>query len=1166
MITRILTYLFIFVQLTAHAKTQIVSSKKSYSPGEVITLTFEGARGSSKDWIAIFPKGQTPKAKVRIPWWVRTNGTQRKKSGILKGSVKCKKRLAKLGQYTAYLMTYEGTNSYKVLAADDFEIIAKTSTKKIYISTKKSYFTREPIKLDFKGAPGKPKDWIAIYARNKGPKANGKILWWVRTTGSKNKKSGIVSGYVKNKKGLDKAGQYTAYLFTTEGTNEYKVVAVQDFEIIKEKINLITGTTDWPTYMYDSKRSGGTSTQVNFPLNAGWCYTAANQPDPAWPAPAVKNVYAGRILKSRVVYDRAYHVVSIDKKVYFSSSADGSVTCLDLESGKMKWKFFSEGPVRLAPTCTGKQIIFGSVDGMIYSLNKDTGKLIWKTRPVKEETQVGGNGHLIRLFPNRSSILIAKETETNKHTGYFCAGLFPIQGVFHGKLDLESGQVENLQPLKRSAQGYLMEKEGRLFTPTGRVAKGEWLDALVRRGGVTTTIRTSINNNFPYSSINNREYSFRGGRNIVAAFSLKTAKKVWEAKVDGDAYSLAIVRGQLLVSTDKGKIYCFSSEKTPLKLTTVKRNKSKRISKSSTDKIQQLLNKHGSQKGYCLILGATRGLKFAKALASISQFTIIIREASQEIAHKAMQNVFNAGLEKRIKIQHGSSLKLPYSDYFFNIVVDLLKTPLTNDSEVRRVLRPEGGTYIKQNGTIYQRPALKGAGDWTHFYGDAGNSACSNDDMNGSKLAMQWFGKPGPRNMVDRHNRTCAPLYKQGRMFVTGNNWFCGVDAYNGTILWERDIPNSRRLSALKGSSNMAAFDDKLLVASGKNCLLLNGQTGKTEHTFKLPGQKGDWCYTAVHQGLLFGSETKAGANSWDYSKHSYSISWRPRQAFICSNNLFTYDLKTKKQAGVYKPGDGVIITPSIAITENLVFLVENRSSRVREIYENSQKEYGDAYDGRKNSQSKAWVIGGHVKLADMSGDKLYLVALNTKDLKVKWRVSLKHLNLQHTLYTIANNKQLLLYGSRTDGSHHYFDIEAYDIKTGKKLWTQSFKPQDQDKTGEHGEITLHGAVVEGYFYLAEKAYDIKTGTQKESWVWNRGGSKCGTISTSKNMMFWRGWYPRFAIIKDKFSGSDFTTSNRPSCWLNTIPAGGLVMMPEGSAGCSCNLEVQSSLVFRPVQ
>ncbi|MFT7515228.1 MAG: hypothetical protein ACI9QL_004457, partial [Candidatus Omnitrophota bacterium] len=44
------------------------------------------------------------------------------------------------------------------------------------------------------------------------------------------------------------------------------------------------------------------------------------------------------------------------------------------------------------------------------------------------------------------------------------------------------------------------------------------------------------------------------------------------------------------------------------------------------------------------------------------------------------------------------------------------------------------------------------------------------------------------------------------------------------------------------------------------------------------------------------------------------------------------------------------------------------------------------------------------------------------------------------------------------------------------------------------------------------------------------------------------------------------TKVSRPGCWINMIPAGGLLLIPESSAGCTCNFAIQTSMALIPVE
>ena len=110
-------------------------------------------------------------------------------------------------------------------------------------------------------------------------------------------------------------------------------------------------TGDWPTYQHDNSRSGSTTDSApRQPVHA-WSFRSATRPIAAWDEPALwdgwSKVYN---LKNRQVFDKTFHVAAVNNRVYFGSSVDDQVRCLDALTGEEVWSFFTEGPVRLAPT------------------------------------------------------------------------------------------------------------------------------------------------------------------------------------------------------------------------------------------------------------------------------------------------------------------------------------------------------------------------------------------------------------------------------------------------------------------------------------------------------------------------------------------------------------------------------------------------------------------------------------------------------------------------------------------------------------------------------------------------------------------------------------------------------------------------------------------------
>ena len=102
--------------------------------------------------------------------------------------------------------------------------------------------------------------------------------------------------------------------------------------------------------------------------------------------------------------------------------------------------------------------------------------------------------------------------------------------------------------------------------------------------------------------------------------------------------------------------------------------------------------------------------------------------------------------------------------------------------------------------------------------------------------------------------------------------------------------------------------------------------------------------------------------------------------------------------------------------------------------------------------------------------------------------------------------------------------------------------------------------------YAEPYAYDLRTGKPVSGWNWNKGKrSGCGNISASLSNLFFRDGTASFFDLS-RGVHDKVTDISRPGCWINMIPAGGLLLIPEGSSGCTCNYAVQGSMAFVPAR
>jgi hypothetical protein len=225
---------------------------------------------------------------------------------------------------------------------------------------------------------------------------------------------------------------------------------------------------DWPTYRSDNRRSGVTPESIPVPLIPNWSYTSVTPPQTAWSGPAKWDSYANiRGLESMRNFDPAFFVVAVNDSVYFGSSIDDAVHCLNAESGAEKWVFQTDGAVRLPPSWHKGRVYFGSDDGHAYCLDAAQGALVWKRKPSGPETLLLNNGKLISHWPCRTGVLVQDDI------AYFGASLLPWEKSYLCAVDAQSGAEEGPGRYRATLehltmQGAMLATETRLYLPQGR--------------------------------------------------------------------------------------------------------------------------------------------------------------------------------------------------------------------------------------------------------------------------------------------------------------------------------------------------------------------------------------------------------------------------------------------------------------------------------------------------------------------------------------------------------------------------------------------------------------------------------------------------------------------------------------------------------------------------
>jgi len=691
---------------------------------------------------------------------------------------------------------------------------------------------------------------------------------------------------------------------------------------------------------------------------------------------------------------------------------------------------------------------------------------------------------------------------------------------------------------------------------------------------------------------------FAGGQGIVQGHDRQRGEIAWEAKVEGKACGLAVADGRLFVSTDTGNIYCFGPRRAGRSGGEVKQADRLVRSPYPQDELtgayraaaEAIVRHSGVKRGYCLILGAERG-RLAYELAKRTELMIIAVERDAKKVAAARAALDAAGLYgRRVTIEQTELCELPYSNYFANLIVSdtlLLSGEVPADPrKVARHLKPCGGVvclgvpgglsgsaadvsadklsgwigrmrlgecHIRRTDGLWavlKRGPLPGAGKWTHQYAEPGNTACSDDRIVGGPLGLLWFGEPGPSVMVNRHDAAAAPLALNGRMFVQGENVVMAYDSYNGLLLWKRTIPGAMR-TRLKGREcgNLAVCEDGLYVAVGPKCLRVDPEMGQTLAIYKVPEVSGTaarmWGYVGYVDGILYGSTLKQTG---------------------VSDSVFAVNVADGKRLWSYTGKN--IVNLTIAVGDGRIFFIDSsltprqREEMLRQDKSHLKKLTGEAAKKAEAMQKK---IDARLAVAldARTGGKLWARAVDVTDCS---GVGIGG----GELTAMYRDGVVVLCGANANG--HYWRqflagqfrrrrLVALSAKTGEVLWAK-------DANYRHRPIIVEDVVV------AEPwAFDLKSGRQKtrihpitgKPTVWQvfRPGHHCGAVSACPQMLFMRSGSTSYYDLRED-SGIRHFAGHRLGCWINAIPADGLALMPEASAGCVCLFPIVCTVVLEP--
>ncbi|MBN2271758.1 MAG: PQQ-binding-like beta-propeller repeat protein [Sedimentisphaerales bacterium] len=265
--------------------------------------------------------------------------------------------------------------------------------------------------------------------------ANGLLYWWPSVCDCQLTLYGITT--------LAPAGNFDFEAKATEAERLENSSAGPVAELSQSE-------ADWPTFRADNQCTARSEAAVGPNAKQLWQYDPKISAPSGAPRPTAP-VAAGGLV--------------------FVSGPDGIVRAVDAKTGKLRWKAYTGGAVRIPPTIWNGRAFVGSGDGYAYCFEAKTGRLLWRFRAAPAERWIPVYGSLMSTWPAASGVLV------EDGTAYVAAGIVNYDGTYVYALDAETGKIKwqnntsgHLDKQARtgaSVQGHQLLYDGKLYLASG---------------------------------------------------------------------------------------------------------------------------------------------------------------------------------------------------------------------------------------------------------------------------------------------------------------------------------------------------------------------------------------------------------------------------------------------------------------------------------------------------------------------------------------------------------------------------------------------------------------------------------------------------------------------------------------------------------------------------
>lgn len=440
--------------------------------------------------------------------------------------------------------------------------------------------------------------------------------------------------------------------------------------------------TDWPMWGGDAGRQGKLQTELPETLQLHWVRHLP-PPRPAWqPQPDDGD---------KLQFDRSYAPVVLGDKLFVASMVNDRLTAYDLARGDEIWRYYADGPLRLAPAAAEGRVVVASDDGHLICLDAATGQRLWRFCAAPTARRVLGNERVISLWPVRGGPVILDGIV------YFGAGIWPMHGTMVYALRADTGQVvwantgqgTDWQPQPHGGafafaglapQGYLAAAHDRLVVAGGRTPPA----LLDRRTGALLQLNLQAKPQGGYQVGTDGEFYYNHGRRyrlsdgaeagngkLEDAALLARVKEVQD-QLDSPVYARLAAHNRLIVTTDRGTLYCFGAARgqPPVQHREASGAASPTVD-AAGQRAEAILAATGVRDGYALAVGVGDGRLLEQLVAGTALHVVGIDVDADKIA-ALRQRWDDAGLygSRLALLPRGAGpLAQEYPPYIWSLIV-----------------------------------------------------------------------------------------------------------------------------------------------------------------------------------------------------------------------------------------------------------------------------------------------------------------------------------------------------------------------------------------------------------------------------------------------------------------------------------------------------------------